>query len=89
MMNLSTHSSVGSVQDLRTGVIGSILQPIFFSRTDDSHCDRIHSSLTAVHCFDDDYVAKQPFAWKEYCVAYWLTLYSIDTHFDALITDSF
>ena len=33
----------------------------------DSHCDRIHSCLTAVHCFDDGYVGKQPVAWKEQC----------------------
>ena len=31
------------------------------------HCYRIHSSLTAVHCFDDGYVRRQPMAWKEYC----------------------
>ena len=28
------------------------------SSFDDSHCDRIHSSLTAVHCFDNGYVGK-------------------------------
>ena len=39
---------------------------------DDSHCDKIPSSLTAVHCFDDGYVEKQPVAWKEYCAEYWL-----------------
>ena len=55
------HSSVGSVADLRTG---SPARPIFFSGIDDSHCDRIHSSLTTVHCFDDGYVGKQPMAWK-------------------------
>ena len=47
-------------------------QPIFFQRIDDSHCDRIHSSLTAVCCFDNGYVGKQPVAWREYCVEYWL-----------------
>ena len=26
--------------------------------------------LTAVHCFDNGYVGKQPSAWKEYCVEY-------------------
>ena len=46
--------------------------PTFFPRIDDSHCDRIHSSLTAVYCFDNGYVGKQPMAWKEYCVEYWL-----------------
>ena len=39
---------------------------------DDSHCDRIHSSLTAVRYFDNGYVGKQPVPWKEYCVDYWL-----------------
>ena len=39
---------------------------------DDRHCDRIHSSLIAVWCFDNGYVGKQPVAWKEYCVEYWL-----------------
>ena len=29
---------------------------------DDSLCDRIHSSLTAVRCFDNGYVGKQPVA---------------------------
>ena len=24
-------------------------------------------AFTAVHCFDDGYVGKQPLAWKEYC----------------------
>ena len=44
----------------------------FFPRIDDSHCDRIHSSLTAVHCFNNGYVGKQSVAWKEYCAEYWL-----------------
>ena len=39
---------------------------MFFLRIDDSQCDRIHSSLIAVGCFDNDYVGKQPVAWKEY-----------------------
>ena len=47
-------------------------RPIFFPRIDDSHCDRIHSSLVAVRCFDNSYVGKQPVAWKEYCEEYWL-----------------
>ena len=45
---------------------------MFFPRIDDSHCDRIHSSLIAVRCFDNGYVGKQPVACKEYCVEYWL-----------------
>ena len=48
--------------------------PIFFPRIDDSHCDRINSSLTAVCCLDSCYVGKQPVAWKEYCAEYCLTL---------------
>ena len=36
------------------------------------HCDRIHSSLTAVYSFDDSNVAKQPVARKEYCARHWL-----------------
>ena len=37
---------------------------------DSSSCDRIHSSLTPVSCFDNGYVGKQPVVWKEYCVEY-------------------
>ena len=40
---------------------------LFFQRIDDSHFDRILSSLTAVRCFDNGYVGKHPVAWKEYC----------------------
>ena len=42
----SLHSSVGSIQDLRTGGhwFDHQAQPIFFPRIDDSHCDRSHSS---------------------------------------------
>ena len=39
---------------------------------DDIYCDRIHYSLNAVRCFDNGCVEKQPVAWKEYCVEYWL-----------------
>ena len=53
--------------DLRRG--GPWFNSIFFSRID-SHCDRIHSSLTAVCCFDNGYVGKQSDAWKEYCMEY-------------------
>ena len=60
------HSSVGSVADLRTGGCWFDLRiPVFFPRTDDSHCNGIHSSLTAVICFDIGYVEEQPVAWKE------------------------
>ena len=46
--------------------------PIFFPRIDDCHCDRIHSSLTGVCCFDNGYLGKQPVASKEYYAEYWL-----------------
>ena len=38
----------------------------------DSYCYRILSSLTAVRCFSNGFVGKQPVALKEYCVEYWL-----------------
>ena len=60
------HSSVGSVADLRTG--GHWFDP----RLGRYHFDRIESSLTAVLCFDNSYVGKQPVVWKEYCAEYWL-----------------
>ena len=52
--------------------VRSPARPIFFPRIDDSHCDRIHSSLTTVRCFDNGYLGKLPVAWKEYCAEYWL-----------------
>ena len=51
-------------------MVRSLARPLFFPRVDVSHCDRIHSSLTAVYCFDDGYVGKQPFVWEEYCAEY-------------------
>ena len=52
-------------------VAGSIpAQPVFFPRIDDGHCHWTHSSLTAVHCFHNGYVGKQPVVWKECCVEY-------------------
>ena len=65
-------------------LVRSPAMPIFSPRIDDSHCNRMHSSLTALHCFDNGYVEKQPVAWKEYCAEYWLTLSSIHTHFNTL-----
>ena len=66
---LSTHSLpvVCSVEDLRTGCSWFKLpaRPLFVLKINDSHCDKIHSSPTAVHCFDDGYVEKQPVAWEE------------------------
>ena len=66
----SSHSSVGGVQDLRTGgcPFRSPARPMFPVR----HCDRIHSSLTAVHCVHNDHVGKQRVAWKEYYAECWL-----------------
>ena len=34
--------------------------------------DRIHSSVTAVRCFNNGYFGKEPVAWKECCTEYWL-----------------
>ena len=48
-------------------LVQSLAQPISFPRIDDSH-----SSVTAVHCFNNGYLGKQPVAWKEYCAEYWL-----------------
>ena len=48
----------------RRSLVRSPAQPIFFPKIDDSYCDRIHSSLTTVHCFEDGYVRKQPVACK-------------------------
>ena len=59
------HNSVGLENN--KSLVRSRARPIFFPRIDDSNCDRSHSSLTAVHCFDDKYVGKQPMAWKKYC----------------------
>ena len=56
-------NSVGSVVGLKTGSLISGL-PSFFSRLDNGHCDSIHSTLTADHCFDNIFLGKQPVAWK-------------------------
>ena len=71
-LSAEPHSSVCSVADLGTGGYWFNPRPKFFPRIDDRHCDRIHSFLTAIGCFDNGYVGKQPVAWKEYCVKYWL-----------------
>ena len=42
-----------------------------FPGIDDIHFARIHSFLTASHCFDDGYVGKDPMAWEEYCAEKW------------------
>ena len=64
--------SVALQTENRRSLVRSPARPIFFPRIDDSHCDRIHSFLIAVRCFDDGYVGKQPVAWKEYCAEYFL-----------------
>ena len=68
----------------RRWLVRSPAWPVFFQRIDGGHCDRIHYSLTAVRCFDDGYVGKQPRTRKEYCAEYWLPLSSIYTHFNTL-----
>ena len=59
--------SVYRIQDLRLGScwFNPPAQSIFFLRIDDNHCDRIHSTLTAVHIFNNGYVQKQPVAWQK------------------------
>ena len=67
------HSSVGSVLDLRTKGrwFDPRARPKLFPRISESQCDRIHSSLTAAHCFNNDYVGNQPVAWKENWAENW------------------
>ena len=50
------HGSVRKAHDLRTGGLwfDSPARPIFFPRIN----DRVHSSLTAVQCFDNGYEGK-------------------------------
>ena len=74
ILRAEPHCLVGSVRDLRTGCrwFDPLARPTYFPKIDDSHCDRIHSSLTAVHCFDDGYVGKQPVACEEYFAKHWL-----------------
>ena len=64
------HSSASSLPDLRIGrlLVRSMARSVFFPRINDNHCNRIHSSLTSVCCFDNGYVGKQPVALKEYCM---------------------
>ena len=54
--------TVASLEDLRTGGcwFEPPARPIFFPRTHESHCNRIHSSLTVAHCFSDSYKGKHP-----------------------------
>ena len=60
-----TLSSVGSVQNL-SPLFNPPARPLFCLRIDYSYCDRIHSSLTTVHCVDSDQMGKRLVAWKEY-----------------------
>ena len=73
MEQAKPHCSVGSIADLRTG--GHWFNPRLSQHSFRGlmiATDRIHSSLTEVHCFDNGYVRKQLVAWKEYCAEYWL-----------------
>ena len=73
MVLAEPYSSVISIQDLNTAGLWfkPPTWPIFFPGNDDSHCDKIHSSLTAVHCFDYGSVGKQPLSLEEYYAGYW------------------
>ena len=64
------HGLVGIRVDNRRSLVRSLTQPILFPVIDDSHCNRIHSTLIFVRNFDNGYVGKQPLAWKEYCAEY-------------------
>ena len=68
------YSSVGNVADLRTGgrLFDSRPWLTFFHRIDDSHSDKILSSLAALHCFDYAYLGKQPVTCKEFSAEHWL-----------------
>ena len=66
--------SIACTQDLKIGghCFEAQARSLFFPKIDDKYCNRIHSSLTAVHCFEDVYVGKQLVAWKEFCAETWL-----------------
>ena len=59
------HSSVGSVADLRTG--GRSFDPRLGQYSLRGLMIVIVAELTAVRCFDNGYVGKQPVALKGYC----------------------
>ena len=64
---LSLHCSVCSIDLKIRGLwFESTVWPMCFPRINNINCDRIHSSLTTVHCFNNCYVGKQPLTWKEY-----------------------
>ena len=56
----------------RRWLVRSPTWPIIFPWIVDSHCNRIHSFLTTVDCFENGYVGKQPVAWRENCEEHWL-----------------
>ena len=64
------HTSVGSIADLKIGghwfdpQLGHSFPGLMIVITTG------FIPLTAVHCFDNGYVGKQPAAWKEYCAEY-------------------
>ena len=67
------HSSVGSVAHLRTR--GYWFDPRFGHYSFRGLMIAIATGfipLTTIRCFHNDYVGKQPVAWKEYCAEYWL-----------------
>ena len=49
----------------------SLARAIFFPRMDNSLCDRIYFSPTAVHSFNGGHVRKQPVAGTECCAEHW------------------
>ena len=77
----SPRGLVHNVEDLRIEGhrFKALARPIFFLRIDDSHCNRIHSSLTAICCFDNGSVRKQPVALKEYLADYCVTEITLKT----------
>ena len=68
------HSSVSSIADLRTGhwFDPRLSQYSFLRLMIVIATGFIPLSLLAVRCFDNGYVGRQPVAWEEYCVEYWL-----------------
>ena len=57
MMKKITFQCIVELENRRS-MVRSMTWPIFFLRIDDNHCQRIHSYLTTVHCFDYSYVGK-------------------------------
>ena len=77
---MESHSSVDSVADLKTG--GHWLDPQLVQYSFPGLMIVIAIEfipLTAVCCFDNGYVGKQPLGWKEYCAEYWLKSQQLPT----------